>query len=163
MRLQRGRAAFVRSRFGPARAADDPVERLRRAPVLLLAIGRELERDDRNGQIERPREARGIVLQKFGRAGCADDDRLRPEALVGVADRGLEDLRRVRAEIARLEGRIGDRRPLLPPLDHGEEKIGVGVALRRVQDEVHALHPRHDADRADMRRAFVGPEREVHR
>ena len=31
-----------------------------------------------------------------------------------------------------------------------------------MQDEVHAPHPRDDAHRADVRRAFVCPEREFH-
>ena len=47
-------------------------------------------------------------------------------------------------------------------LDHGEQQVGVGVALGRVQDEVDALHGGGDAHGADVGRAFVGPEGELH-
>ena len=52
---------------------------------------------------------------------------------------------------------------LVAPLDHREQQVGVGVALRRVQHVVHALHRGGDAHRADVRRAFVGPDGELHR
>ena len=84
------------------------------------------------------------------------------EPLVGLARRVLEQLGGVAAEIARLERRVGDRRPLVAPLDHGEQQIGVGVALRRMQHVVHALHRGRDAHRADMGRAFICPERQLH-
>ncbi len=161
-RLQAGRAprlAFPLRRCKPAREA---IEGFRGAPVLLLPIGGEFERYDRDRQSERAGEAAGIVLKQFGGAGGGDDNRLGLESLVGLADRGLEQLRRVGAEVAGLEGRVGDGRAFAAALDHGEQKIGVGVALRGVQHEVDARHARHDADRADMGRAFICPEREVH-
>jgi hypothetical protein len=51
---------------------------------------------------------------------------------------------------------------MVAPLDHGEEQVGVGVALRRVQDVVQALHGRGDAHGADMGRALVCPDGQLH-
>ena len=48
--------------------SHEPVERLRRAPVLLLLIGGEFERNDRDRQTQRAGETARIVLQQFGRA-----------------------------------------------------------------------------------------------
>ena len=48
-------------------------------------------------------------------------------------------------------------------LDHGDQQVRIGVALRRMQHEVHAPHAGRDPHRAHMRRTFVGPERELHR
>ena len=151
-----------RRRVRAGQRADQLVEGLGRAPVLLLLVGRQLQRHDRDRQAQRLGEAAGIVLDQLGGAGRADQHRLRLEALVGVARRGLEQLGRVAAEVARLEGRVGDRRALGAALDHREQQVGVGVALRRVQHVVHALHRGGDAHRADMRRAFVGPDGELH-
>ena len=84
------------------------------------------------------------------------------EALVGITHRLLHQFGGIAAEVTRLERRIRDRRALITPLDHGEEQIGVGVALRSVQHVVHTAHRGRNAHRADVRRAFVGPEREFH-
>ena len=144
-------------------AADKLVQRLRRAPVLLLLVGRQVERDDRHRHARGGRQPARIVLDQLRRAGGADDDRLGPEALGSVAQRRLEQLRGVAAQITRLEGGVGDRRARIAPLDHGEEQIGVGVALRRVQHVVQPLHRGSDAHGAHMRRALIGPEGELHR
>ena len=139
------------------------IECLGRAPVFLALVGRQFERDDRHRQAERARQAAGIVLDQFRGAGGADQHRLRLEPLIRVARRGLEQFGGIAAEIARLEGRVGHRAAASPPLDHGEQQVGVGVALRRMQHVMHALHRGRDAHRADMGRAFIGPERELHR
>lgn len=48
--------------------AHQLIERLARAPVLFFLIGGQVERDDGDGQADRPCEAAGIVLKQFGRA-----------------------------------------------------------------------------------------------
>jgi assimilatory nitrate reductase catalytic subunit len=47
-------------------------------------------------------------------------------------------------------------------LDHREQQIGVGVALRRVQHVVHVAQRGGHAHGADVRRAFVGPQGQLH-
>ena len=156
------RARRRRTGRGRCEGAHQPVEGLRRAPVFLLLVGRQFERHHRNVESERRGQAAGIVLDEFGRAGRADQHRIGLEALDRVAAGGLEDLRRVGAEVARLEGRVGDRRARVAPLDHGEQQVGIGVALRRVQHVVDALHRSGDPHRADMGRAFICPDGELH-
>ena len=147
---------------GSSHGADQLIEGLGRAPVLLLLVGRQLQRHDRDRQAQRLGEAARVVLDQLGGAGGSHQHRLRLEAVVGVAGRGLEQLGGVAAEVARLEGGVGDRRTLRPALDHREQQVGVGVALRRVQDVVNALHRGCDPHGPDMRWAFVGPDGELH-
>jgi hypothetical protein len=106
--------------------------------------------------------APGLVLDELRRAALADEHGLRPEALVRVAHRLDDQVRRVAAQVARLEGGVRDRRAAVAPLDHREEQVGVRVALRGVQHVVHVAHGRGDAHRAHVRRPFVRPERQLH-
>ncbi len=147
---------------GAGEVADQLEEGLGGAEALLALVGGQLERDDRHRQAHALGEPARIVLDQFGGAGGADDHRLRLEALVGLAAGGLEELGGVGAEVAGLEGGVGHRRAVVAPLDHREQQVGIGVALGRVQDVVQALHAGGDAQRAHMRRAFVGPDRELH-
>ena len=147
---------------GAGQRADDLEEGLVGAEVLAPLVARQLQRDDGDGQAHLRGEPPGVVLDQLGGAGRADDDRLGPEALVGVAAGVLEELRRVRAEVAGLEGGVGDGRTPVAPLDHGEQQVRVGVALRRVKHVVQPAHRGGDAHRADMRRALVCPDRELH-
>ena len=140
----------------------DLEEGLVRAEVLLPLVGRKFQRDDRHGKTHGLGQTARIVLDQLGRAGGADDDRFGLEAVVGVLAGGLEEMRGVRPEIAGLKGRVGHRRAMVAPLDHREEKVGVGVALRGVQDVVQPLHAGRDAHGADVRRAFVCPDRQLH-
>ena len=142
--------------------AGDLVEGLVGAVILLALIARQLQRDHRHRQAHLFGHAAGIVLDELGGAGRADDHRLGLEPVIGRLAGGLEQVGRVRAQIAGLEGGVGHRRAVIAPLDHGEEQIGIGVALRRVQHVVQPLHRGGDAHRADMRRAFICPERELH-
>ncbi len=161
----RGTWRARRARRGRMRAgqrADHLVEGLGRAPVLLLLVRGQLERHHGHRQVERLGEAAGIVLDQLGGARRAHHHRLRLEALVRLARRVLEELRGVAAEVARLERGVRHRRPAREPLDHREEQVRVRVALRRVQHVVHVAHRGGDAHRADVRRSFVGPERELH-
>ena len=115
------------------------------------------------GKFDRPGEAAWIVLEELGGARGADDDGFRGEAVVSLAYCGLEQLRRVGAEIARLERRICHRGARAAAFDHGKQQIRVRVALRGVQHVVQAPHRCRDPHRADVRRSFVCPKREVHR
>ena len=53
-------------------------------------------------------------------------------------------------------------RPAIAALDHREEKIGISVALRRMEHIMDAAHGGCDAHRADMRRSLICPDRELH-
>ena len=151
-----------RGRVGAGQRAHDAVQRFGRAPVFLLLVGGQLQRDHGDRQGERLRQSARIVLDEFGRARGADEHGFRLEALVGVAHGILEQFGGVAAKVARLESGVGHRRARVAPLDHREEKIGVGVALRRMENVVHAFHCGGDAHRADVGRAFVGPDRQLH-
>ncbi len=146
----------------PGEMADDLEEGLVSAEVLLALVGGQVQRDHRAGQAERLGQAAGVVLDQLGGAGRTDDHRLGAEALIGVARRRPEQVRGVGAEVARLEGGIGDGRALGAPLDHREEQVRIGVALRGMQDVVQPLHSRCHAHRADMGRAFICPDGQLH-
>ena len=76
--------------------ADQAVQRLRRAPVLLALVGRQLDRHHRHRQAERAGEAAGIVLDQLRRAGSADQQRLRAEPRYRIECRRLQQFRRLR-------------------------------------------------------------------
>ena len=141
---------------------DQLVEGFGRSPVLLFLVRGQFDRHHRYRQSQRPREAAGIVLDKFRGAGGADQQRLGLETLVGLARGVLEQLGGIAAEVARLERRIGDRGSFRLPLYHGEQQVGVGVALRRVQHVMQPVHRGGDSHRPDMGRTFICPERELH-
>ena len=87
----RPRAGLARRPLVPAaerragEGADQLVEGLGRAPVLLLLVGRQLQRHDRDRQVQRLGEPARVVLDQLGGAGGAHQHRLRLEALVGLA------------------------------------------------------------------------------
>ena len=83
--------------------------------------------------------------------------------LYGITGRCLEELGSVFAQVARLKGGVSDRRPFGATLNHREEQIGIGIALRGMQHIVHTLHSGRYAHSADMRRAFIGPQGKLHR
>ena len=101
-------------------------------------------------------------MNQLGGARRADHHGLRLEALKGVARGGFEQLRGVAAQVARLEGGVGDRRALGQALNHGEQQVSVGVALRCVQHVMHTFHRGGDAHGTDVRWAFVSPQGELH-
>ena len=159
--LRSGRAGRRRAR--PGHRPHQLIKGLGRAPVLLALIGWQLEGDDRDRQLQRPREPARVVLDQLCRARRPDQHRLGLEAIIGLAHRVLEQGRRVGAEIARLEGGVGDRRALFPPLDHGEQQVCVGIALRGVQHVVHPLHRGRDPHGADVGGTLICPQGELHR
>ena len=167
-KTKRGRAEDVaacprrRLRWPDGEGADQLIKSFRGAPVFLFLVGRQLDRHNRDRQAQRFGQAARIVLDQFGGAGCADQQGLRLEPLVGLMRGVLEQFGGVAAEVARLEGRVGDRRALRLPLDHSEQQVGVGVALRRVQHVVQPLHRGGDPHRPDMGRSLIGPQREFH-
>ena len=174
---ERGRAQQVGA--GPARAVlahrrqrlallvrqrpHDLVKGFRRAPIFLAAVAGQFERDDRARQPHRQRQAVRIILDQFSRAAGTDDHRLRLEPIIGVARRRLEQFSGVLAQIAGLKGGVGDGRTMIPPLDHREEQISIGIALRRVQHIMQVAHAGGDAHSPDVGRAFICPDRQLHR
>ena len=132
-------------------------------PVLFFRVSRQIQAHHRDAaQIHACGQGAGLVLDQFGGAALTHQQGLGLEALHGVGDRALDQLGGVTAEIAGLEGGVGDGRAAITPLDHREQQVGVGVALRRVQHIVHPFHRGGDAHRTDVGRAFVGPERQFH-
>ena len=137
--------------------------------LLITATAGTMESNDIMITLE-PAQSGGIqisltsnVLQQFGRARLADEEDPRLEALEGLADERLRHLGRVAAEIARLEGRVAHVRTPGTPLDHREEQISISIALRRMKDVVNILHRGSDPHRADMGRAFICPDSQLHR
>ena len=166
-KAQGGRADQVgRDLFGAGtgfgQMADDLQEGFIGAKAFLALIGRQVERDDWQAQIHAARQTGRVVLDQFGRAGRTDDQRLGLETGDGIGAGGLEQRGGVAAQIAGLKGGIGDRRAVVAAFDHGEQKVGIGVALRGVQHVVQTLHRGRHAHRADMRWAFIGPESQLH-
>ena len=166
----RARAVGARRAHGAGRGdavgeqrAGKLVEGFGGAPVLLLRVRGQFQRHHRHRQAEGLAEVAGLVLQQFGRARFADQHGLGLVALVGFGHRGLHHVGSAAAEVACLERGVADRRTLVLALDHREQQVGVGVALRRMQHVVHVAHRGRDAHRADMRGAFIGPEGQLHR
>jgi hypothetical protein len=147
---------------GAGQRAHHLVKGFRRAPVLFALVRRQLQRDHRNRQVQRLAQTTRVVLDQLGGARGADHHGLRLEAVERIARGVLEQLGGVAAQIACLEGGVGDGRALGVALDHGEQQVGVGVALRSVQHVVHTLHRSGDAHRADVRRAFISPQGQPH-
>ena len=148
--------------LGASQGAHEAIEGLRRAPVFLFLIGGQFQRHHGNRQGERGGEAARIVLNEFGGAGGADNHGLGLEALIGFLGRALEEFGGVAAQIPGLEGRVGHGRAGAAPLDHGEEQVRIGVALGGVQHIMQAGHAGGHAHGADVGRAFVGPDGELH-
>ena len=147
-------------RFG--QGASDLEKGLVRAEVFLALIAGQFQCDNRDGQAHHFGHAAGIVLNEFCGAGGPDDHRFWLETVIGSLTGGLEEIGGVGPKVARLKRGVGDGRAVVAPLDHGKEQVGIGIALRCVQDVMQPLHRGCDAHRADMRRAFIGPKRELH-
>ena len=153
-----------RRQLGFEQATHQLVEGFGGAPVLLLGVGGQLQAHHRNAaQVHAGGQGTGLVLDQLGGAALAHQQGLGLEALHRLGDRALHQLGCVTAQIPGLEGGVGDRGALVPPLDHREQQVGVGVALGRMQHVVHPLHRGGDAHGTHVRRAFVGPEGEFHR
>ena len=145
-----------------SQATHHLVEGFGRAPVLFLLVRGQLQRNHRDRQVKCRREPAWIVLDQLGGTRGTDHHCRRLEPLMGLAGSVLEQLRGIAAEVARLKGGVGDRRSLGQSLDHGEEQIGVGVALWRMQHVVDIFQRSRDPHRTHVRRAFVGPQCQLH-
>ena len=161
----------LRRRFRSARlgqlvfqqAPHQLVEGFRCSPVLLFGVGRQLQAHDRQlAEAHAHGQGTGLVLDQFGGAALAHEQGLRLEPLHRLGDRALHQLGGVAAQVAGLEGGVGHGRASIPPLDHREQQVGVGVALGGMQHVVHPLHRGGDPHGAHMGRAFIGPEGEFH-
>ena len=138
------------------------VKGLARAPVFLALVRGQLQGHHGDGQLQGLGQTARVVLDQLGGAGRAHQHGSGVEARHGLACSVLEQLGRVTAQIARLEGGVGDGRAARQALDHGEQQVGVSVALRGVQHIVHVRHGGGHAHRAHMGRSFVSPERQLH-
>ena len=143
-------------------AANQVVEGLGSAPVFLALVGGQLQCHHRNRQVQRLRQAARVVLNQLGGARSTHQHGLGRKTVVGVFHGGFEQLCRIATEVTRLEGGVGHRRAAGQALDHGEQQVGVGVALGCVHHVMHIRHGRGHAHGADVRRAFVCPECELH-
>ena len=137
-------------------------ERLVGAEVFFSLVRRKFKGDHRDGKSDGLCKATGVILNQLGSARGTDNHRLWLEALVSRPAGVSKKLSCIGPEIAGLKRRIGHRRPMVPALDHREEEIGIGVALRRVQNVMQAGHAGGDSHGADMRRAFICPDRQFH-
>ena len=155
-------SVFTRWRCGLGQVAHELVKGLGGAPVFLALVGGKFEGHHGHGQVQSFAQAARVVLDQLSRARGAHQHGLGLEALKGFARCGLEQLGRVAAQVARLEGGVGHRRALLQALDHGEQQVRIGIALGRVQHVMHFFHGRGHPHGADMGRAFIGPEGELH-
>ena len=111
-------------------------ERLISAKVFFALIARKLKRDHRDRQAKRFGQPARIVLDKFSCTGRTDDHRLWLEPLVRFARRVLEQRGGIGPQVTCLECRVSDRWAVPTPLDHREQKIGISITLRRMQDIV---------------------------
>ena len=166
-KAQRERADQVRSEMGrfldgAGQGLHQLVKGLVRAEIFLALITGQFQRDDRHGKVHRLGQATGIILDQLGRAGGPDDQRLGLKAIKGILASALEQAGRILAQIASFECCVADRRAMAAPLDHGEKQISIGIALRRVQHIMQTLHRGRDTHRADMRRALICPDGQLH-
>ena len=157
-----GFGAARRRQLGLQQGAHQLIEGFGGAPVLLLGIGGQLQAHHRHPQIHAPRQGAGLVLDQLGRAALPHQQGFGLETIHRRLDRGLHQLGRVAPQIPGLEGGVGDRRAPIPPLDHGEQQIGVGVPLGRMQHVVHPFHRGGDPHRSHVGGAFIGPQGQFH-
>ena len=149
--------------LGLEQSSHQLIESFSATPVLLLGVGRQFQAHHRDAaQVHGRRQGARLVLDKFGRAALAHQQRLGLEALHGCSDRTLHKLGGVATQVAGLEGGVGNGRAPVPPFNHREQQIGIGVALGGVQHVVHTLHRGGYAHGTHVRGAFVGPEGEFH-
>ena len=149
-------------RDGLGQMPHDLQEGLVGAKAFLALIAGQVQWDHRQPKIHALGKTGGIILNEFCGTRGPDDQRLRLETLHRVAAGGLEQARRVGPQIAGLKGGVADWRAMVAPFDHGEQKIGIGVALRGVQHIVQPLHASGDPHCPHMGRAFICPQRQLH-
>ena len=143
--------------------AHQLIQGFRRPPVFLLGVGRQIQAHHGDTpQSHASGEGTGLVLDQFCCAAFPHQQGFWLEALNRLVDGAFDELGGVAAQVPGLEGGVGDRRAFIPPFDHGEQQIGVGVSLGGMQHVVHALHGCGNPQRTHMGRAFVCPEGEFH-
>ena len=162
-----GRAYQVGGHVGGAVARlgqmpHDLQESLVGAETFLALIAGQIQGDHGDAQIHAFCKPARVILNKLSCTRRAHNHRFGGKTGNGILAGGLEQTCRVAAQIAGLKRSIADRRAMVAPFDHGEQKVGIGIALRRVQDIVQAAHASGDAHCANMRRAFVCPQRQLH-
>ena len=147
---------------GGGQAAGEVIKGFGRAKIFFALVGGQLQGHHRHRQVQRQGQATGVVLDQLGGARGPHQHGFGGKAFKRVTGSGFEQLGGVATQIARLEGGVGHRWAARQALDHGEQQIGIGVALGRVQHIVHIAHGGGDAHGPNVGRAFVCPEGELH-
>ena len=143
-------------------AADQLIQRFGCSPVFFFAVSRQFQGHHRHPQVHPLGQGTGLVLNQFSGATLANEQCLRLKALGRFPHRSFHQFGSVASQIPGLKGGVGDRRALTPSFDHREQEVGIGVPLGCMQHVVHVAHRCGDAHGAHMRRALIGPERELH-
>ena len=84
-----------------------------RAKVFFPLIAGQFQRDHRDRETQSLGQTAGVVLNQFGGAGRADDDRLRVEPGQSPGCGSFEQGGGVGAKVTRLEGGLGDGGPMV--------------------------------------------------
>ena len=154
--------AFHLWHLGLRQCAHQLIKSFCSTPVLLSLIRRKLQRNDGYWQTKCFGQPTRIVLNQLCRARRTNEHGLWLEAFESLTSSTLEKFGSVTTEVTRLKGRVSHWWPLGQPFNHGEQQVGISVALGRVQNIVNVSHRGSDAHGTDMRWAFISPERELH-
>ena len=138
------------------------IKRFAGTPILFALVRRQLQRNDGNVQFQGVCQTAWIVLNQLGGARRTYQHGRRFEAFNGLTCRIFEKLCRVATQVTCLECCVRDWRATGQALNHGEQQIGVGIALGCVQHIVHIAHGGGNAHGANVWRSFVCPKRELH-
>ena len=138
------------------------VEGFASAPVFFALVRGQLQGHHRNLKLECMRQSTRIVLNQFCGTRRTDQQGSGFEARNGLTRCIFKQLCGIATQIAGLEGGVSDGRPSGQTLNHGEQQVGVGIALRCVQDVMHVLHGRCNAHGPNVWGSFVSPKRELH-
>ena len=157
-----GRFRFLIGVFWQCQVTNQLVKGFGCAPVFFALVGRQLQGNHWYGQVERFAQTTWVVLNEFSGARRTHQHGFGRKTFKSFAGGGFEKLGGIATQITCLKGGVGHRRAFRQTLDHGEQQIGVGIALRRMQDIVHIFHGRGHTHCAHVRRSFVSPECELH-
>ena len=142
--------------------AHQLVEGFRGPPVLLFAVGRQLQTHHRHGELHALGQGTGLILNQLRGAAFPHQQGIGLEAIHRFTHMPFHQFGGVPAEIPGLKGGVGDGRTLSAPLNHREQQIGIGVPLGGMEHVMNAAHGGGNAHGPHMGWPFVGPERELH-
>ena len=130
--------------------------------IFFALIAGQFKRNNRHRQTHGFRHSTRIILDQFGRTRGTNNQGLGLKTVISILTGCFKQIGRISAQIARLKGGIGHRWAVITALDHCEQQIGISIALRGMQHVMQALHPCSNAHRANMGRAFICPNRQLH-